>query len=76
MASRVLTVLSFPPQSAPFHTHELHQIICNIKPAAAMQEVPDEAVRFPSEGGILKETRRGEKISVFSCRSSFKSALM
>lgn len=76
ISSQVLTVLSFPPRSASFHSHELHQIIWNITPAAAAQEVPDEAVRFPFEGGIIKETQRGEKSFVFCCGWSFESSLM
>lgn len=69
-------VLSFPPRSASFHLHQLHQIIWSITPAAAAQEVPDEAVRFPFEGGIIKETQRGEKSFVFCCGWSFESSLM
>lgn len=59
ISSQVLTVLSFPPRSASFHLHEFHQIIWNITLAAAVQEVPDEAVRFTYEGKVIKETQRG-----------------
>lgn len=76
ISTPVWTVLSFPPRSASFHLHQLHQIIWNITPAAAAQEVPDEAVRFPFEGGIIKETQRGEKSFVFCCGWSFESSLM
>lgn len=76
ISSQVLRVLSFPPWSASFHSHQLHQIIWNITPAAAAQEVPDEAVRFPFEGRIIKETQRGEKSFVFCCAWSFESSLM
>lgn len=76
ISSQVLTVLSFPLRSASFHSHKLHQIIWNITPAAAAQEVPDEAVRFPFEGGIIKETQRGGKSFVFCCGWSFESSLM
>lgn len=78
MSSKVLPVLSFPPWSASFHSHGLRQIIWNIMPAAATQEVPDEAVRFPlaGGGGSCRKPDRGERIFVFCCRSSFESSLM
>lgn len=69
--SSVLTVLSFSPRSASFHSHELHQIIWNITPAAAAQEVPDEAVRFPFEGGNHKGNSKRRKEFCIQLRVEF-----